>query len=144
MAFIWWVLTDGNTGSLPAGLPFAAAAAVIWCYLSRPVPFRIGALALFFVLFVWQSLQAGIDVALRVMRLSLPIDPAIISIPLRLPEGPSRVFLADTLTLMPGTLTVQIGGDFVEIHVLDEKGPVLERTRLLENRVAAIFGHVIT
>jgi len=143
MIFIWWVLTEGDTGMLLAGLPFAAAAAAFWCFLSSPVPVRIGALSLFFIYFVWQSLRAGIDVSLRVMRPSLPINPAIINIPLRLPDGPARVFLSDTINLMPGTLTVMITGDMIEVHVLDENAPSLERARLLENRVAAVFGHVI-
>lgn len=143
MYFIWWALTDGSTYSLWAGLPFAAFASVFWCFLSAPVPVRLVALARFLIFFVWQSLQAGVDVALRVMRPSLPIDPAVISIPFRLPEGPARVLMADTLNLLPGTLCVRISGDMVEVHVLDKKSPTLDKARRLEDRLAAVFGHAI-
>lgn len=143
MSFLWWALTDGNTASLWVGVPFAAAAAVFWCFLSGPVHIRIPALARFFIFFAWQSLLAGTDVALRVMRPGLPIDPAMISLPFRLPEGPSRFFLVGAMNLLPGTLSVKVAGDMIEIHVLDKRGPVLDKVRLLENRVAAVFGHAI-
>ncbi len=144
MTFIWWALTEGDSGSLWAGLPFAAAAAVFWCLLNSPIPVRIGALSLFFIYFVLQSLKAGIDVSLRVMRPSLPINPAVVDYALRLPEGPSRVFLSDTLNLMPGTLNVKMSDESLEIHLLDADVSSLDKIRNLENRVAAVFGHQIS
>lgn len=77
------------------------------------------------------------------MRPGLPIDPAMISLPFRLPEGPSRLFMAGAMNLLPGTLSVKVAGDMIEIHVLDKMGPVLDKVRLLENRIAAVFGYAI-
>lgn len=139
MTLIWLVLADGNAGSLLAGLPFAAIAAALWLALVGRANINLRALALFSFFFAWQSLLAGIDVAMRVFRPGLPVNPAVMGVRLRLPDGASRVFLAAVTNLLPGTLKVDVSGDTMELHVLDETAPLSGKMRQIEDRVAAIF-----
>ncbi len=59
---------------------------------------------------------------------------------LRLPDEPSRVFLASCLSLLPGTVSVSLRGQRLTLHVLDRSRPVLAATRALAERVADLFG----
>lgn len=140
LLIIWWSLTDGDAGSLLAGLPFAVLGAVIWSLLGSPPPVSFRGVAAFVPFFAWESLQSGLDVALRVFNPRLPIAPALIIIPLRLPESASRTFLAGALNLLPGTLSVEIMGDALEVHILDENDSVMRKLSMLEERVAGVFG----
>jgi multicomponent Na+:H+ antiporter subunit E len=60
--------------------------------------------------------------------------------PLRLPPGPARPFFAAVLSLLPGTLSIELLDDRVRIHALDDRLPVTETLRRLEDHVAALFG----
>lgn len=140
MSFIWLALTDGDRGSLWAGLPFAAAAGAAWAALAGRAGISLPGLALFSVFFAWQSLLAGIDVAWRVFSPSLPVRPGFADVRLRVPEGTARVFMVDVLNLLPGTLSVEISGDRLRLHVLDESSPLESKVRLIEERAAAVFG----
>lgn len=137
---IWWSLTDGDTGALFAGLPFAVIGAVIWSLLGSPPPISARGLAAFVPFFAWESLQSGLDVAFRVFNPRIPVAPAFILVPLRLPESAPRTFLAGALNLLPGTLSVEINGDLIQVHVIDENGGAMRRLKMLEERVAGVFG----
>jgi len=70
-------------------------------------------------LFLWELLKANFDVASRVVSPSLPINPGIVKVRTRLQSGIGRVVLANSITLTPGTLTVEIKDDFLYIHWID-------------------------
>jgi multicomponent Na+:H+ antiporter subunit E len=137
---IWWSLTDGDTGPLIAGVPFAFLGAAIWSLLGGPPPVSLRGIAVFVPFFAWESLQSGLDVALRVFNPRLPIAPAFLVVPLRLPESASRTFMAGALNLLPGTLSVEIKADVLEVHVLDANGGVVRKLGALEKKVAGVFG----
>ena len=48
--------------------------------------------------------------------------------------------MANTVTLLPGTLSADLRGQILVVHVLDARGPAAERLALLERRVADLFG----
>ena len=48
----------------------------------------------------------------------------MLEIRLRLPPGISRALLANTLSLQPGTLSVELADDRLHLHVLDARVPV--------------------
>lgn len=59
-------------------------------------------------LFVWECVKANIDGAFRVIHPDLPIKPGIVKIKTQLKSDIALTFLANTLTLKPGTMTVDI------------------------------------
>jgi len=48
--------------------------------------------------------------------------------------------MANTVSLLPGTLSVELDEEILRVHVLDETGAINEELNLLENRLANIFG----
>ena len=56
-----------------------------------------------------------------------------------LPDGAPRLFMANVVSLLPGTLSVELSGDCLKVHVLDATAPVFDELRRLESRVADLF-----
>jgi multicomponent Na+:H+ antiporter subunit E len=69
--------------------------------------------------FLKALVMANFDVARRVLSPSLPIRPAIVEVRTRLHSPIGRLMLANSITLTPGTLTVEIQGDSLFIHWID-------------------------
>lgn len=92
-------------------------------------------LAPFLLFFIWECIKASVDVAWRVSHVKLPIKPAIIRIPLSLKSDYARTILSCSLTMTPGTIVVDIEGDYAFIHwiYIDCDNP-LEYTQKKINR----------
>ncbi len=78
---------------------------------------------LYIPLFIWECFKANLDVALRVIRPSLPINPGIIKVNTSLRSETGLTFLANSITLTPGTLTVDIDKEkgVLYVHWIDVK-----------------------
>jgi len=139
-SLVWWILTDGAMDSWPVGLPVVLVATLVSVMLMPPLSWSLRGMLLFIPYFLWHSLRAGVDVARRAMHPQLPITPGLFDYRFRLPPGLPRVFMANTVSLLPGTLSVELGEEFLRVHVLDETGAINEELNLLENRLADIFG----
>jgi multicomponent Na+:H+ antiporter subunit E len=74
-------------------------------------------------LFTWECLKANLDGAYRVAHPDLPINPGIVKVKTTLKSDTALTFLANSLTLKPGTMTVDIDkeGGFLYIHWVDVK-----------------------
>ncbi len=142
MALLWWVMVEGRPGSWAVGVPVALAAALVAARMAPP-PRRWpnpAALLGFAAFFAVQSLRGGWDVARRALSPAMPLAPGFAEVRTTLPEGAARVLFADVISLLPGTLTVELEGDVIRLHGLD-LGPGLEaEVRDLERRVAALQG----
>ncbi|HSJ47834.1 MAG TPA: Na+/H+ antiporter subunit E [Gammaproteobacteria bacterium] len=138
---LWWVITEG-AGGWALGLPVIALA-VGSSYLLQPrrqLHLRPLGVLRFTGFFLVQSLRAGLDVALRALRPHMQLAPALLEYRLQLPAGPARVFLADTMSLLPGTLSTELRGDCLCLHVLDARQSIEADLRHVEVRVADLFG----
>ncbi|MEA3413695.1 MAG: Na+/H+ antiporter subunit E [Pseudomonadota bacterium] len=60
--------------------------------------------------------RANIDLAARVLNPSLPIRPAVVEVSTRLESPLGRLLLANSITLTPGTLSVDYNGDRLLVH----------------------------
>ena len=69
--------------------------------------------------FVVALIRANLDVARRVLSPSLPIRPAVVEIRTGLQSELGRLILANSITLTPGTLTVEVEGDRLLVHWID-------------------------
>lgn len=65
----------------------------------------------YFVVFIWECVKANIDVAYRVIHPDLPIRPGTVRVRVSLKSDVGLTFLANTITLTPGTTSVDIDKD---------------------------------
>lgn len=73
--------------------------------------------------FLLECLKANIDVAYRVLHPGLPIKPGIVKVRTRLKTDTALTFLANSITLTPGTMSVDIDKDngILYIHWINVK-----------------------
>lgn len=87
----------------------------------------------------YQIIIANIDVAKRVLDPEMPIDPVMVTFDSVLKTDLSKTTLANSITLTPGTVTVDIDNNTFLVHAL-AKGlgdDLLKGT--MENKVAHVF-----
>jgi len=142
LLLLWWILSDGEAAALPFGVPAALLLALLLPRLFPAVSLRIHWLPLlrFGGLFLRRSVVAGLDVAARLLAPVPRIAPLQRRLRLQLPPGPSRWLLANTLSLLPGTLTVALQDDDIVLHCLDEDPQLEASLRELERHIGAVFG----
>lgn len=143
LALLWWVLVAGETGSWGLGLVVVtvATATSFALPLARPWRMRTSAIPGFVFFFVKRSVWGGIDVARRALHPRLPIDPVLVDYRLHLPPGPARVFMLNTLSLLPGTVSADLHRDRLTAHVIDAGLDTEGELRRLERLVARLFDH---
>ena len=76
--------------------------------------------------FLWNVLLANFDVAYRVIHPDMPIKPGIIKVKTTLKTDIGRTALANSITLTPGTLTIDIIDDTLYIHWINVKHTDIE------------------
>lgn len=92
--------------------------------------------------FLWECLKANIDVAYRVIHPQLPIKPGIVKVKTSLKSDTGLTFLANSITLTPGTLSVDIDKDnkVLYIHWIDVKARDVEAaTKIIVERFEKIL-----
>lgn len=74
---------------------------------------------LYLGVFTAELVKANLNVMRIVFSPGLDIEPGIVEIKTRLKSPTGRLVLANSITLTPGTLTVDIKGDSLFIHWID-------------------------
>lgn len=82
-------------------------------------PVRWFWLIVYIPVFTYMCFKSNLDVALRVLTPGLAIKPGIVRIRMKLKSDIARVFLANSITLTPGTMTVEIADDSLYIHWIE-------------------------
>jgi len=72
--------------------------------------------------FLVYCVKANLDVAYRVLHPDMPIRPGIVKVRTTLRSEMARTFLANSITLTPGTLVVDIDGQDLYIHWINVGG----------------------
>lgn len=136
---LWAILSGGEGWGVGVPVIFIATAA---SSLVTPANrWSLAGLARFLPYFVWNSLRGGVDVAARALNPALPIDPAVVRYEMRLVSAEARVLMADTVTLLPGTLSADLQGNVLFVHVLNASGFSMGTLDTLQQRVADLFRH---
>jgi multicomponent Na+:H+ antiporter subunit E len=75
-------------------------------------------LALYLGWLLWQIIKSGAYVAYVVLHPRMPIEPMLVRFTSRQPNVVARVILGNSITLTPGTFTLEIDGDHFLVHAL--------------------------
>jgi multicomponent Na+:H+ antiporter subunit E len=140
-ASLWWLLSGGAAGSWLIGIPAVLAAGLAARRLGIGERWTISASGVlrFLPLFAWESLRGGIDVARRTLAPRLRIQPGFTLYRTGLQQPSARVFFANCVCLLPGTLAADLQSDRLRVHMLDVAlNPQVELQRL-ERAVALIY-----
>jgi len=115
-------------------------------FVKRPHAFKRLSRYIWFIyyipLFIWECIKANIDVAYRVAHPDLPINPGIVKVKTTLKSETGLTFLANSITLTPGTMSVDIDqeGGYLYIHWIDVKDKDIDKAT---ERIVKIFEDVL-
>jgi len=70
----------------------------------------------YLVVFIWECIKANLDVAYRVLHPAMPIRPGIVKVKTTLKSDLAKMLLANSITMTPGTISVDIIDDNLFIH----------------------------
>jgi multicomponent Na+:H+ antiporter subunit E len=88
---------------------------------------------------VWEMAKAGVNVAYLVLHPKMPLRPMLVTFRSPQPGAGAKTVLGNSITLTPGTLTLDIHGDEYTVHTLtEEAGRDLMRGHL-HHKVARLF-----
>jgi len=128
--YIFWLLNSGRLEPFYISMGIVCAAFVSVLFESHFVMLRnigesLKILARFLAYvpwLMWQIVLANWDVAKRAISPSMPIDPRIIAVDSHLRSTLARVTFANSITLTPGTITVDIDEDGTfYVHAIAEE-----------------------
>jgi multicomponent Na+:H+ antiporter subunit E len=73
---------------------------------------------LYLIIFIWECIKANFDVAYRVLHPAMPIKPGIVKVKLSLKTNIAKTILANSITMTPGTITVDLIDDTLYVHCI--------------------------
>ena len=153
LAFIVWAFLNWmpDWQHLVVGIFVSALVAYITgdMFVQRPHLFRHMERYLWFMhyvpIFIWEMFKANIDVAYRVSHPRLPIHPGIVKVKTSLKSATGLTFLANSITLTPGTLSVDIDekSGYIYVHWIDVRHKDVEKaTEDIVNRFERILKRI--
>ncbi len=146
--FVVWLLLSGHYHeSLLIGLGIASCIAVVFIAHRMDVidheghPVQLGWRApLYWLWLGWEVVKANLHVARRVLGLGPPIDPAIISVKTSQKSELGKVIYANSITLTPGTISLRVTDDAIEVHALTRETAADLETGGMDRRVTRMEG----
>lgn len=149
LAFVIWILLTWPLVDGKIDIHVVAAgviASVIVAFLFHEVlpkehhvfisPLRIFWFLVYVPVFFYYIVKANLDVVYRALHPKMPIKPGIVKIKTTLKTASGITALANSITLTPGTLTVDLTDDgFLYVHWINVKSDDIEQaTKLIGQR----------
>lgn len=148
LLFAFWLLLSGHYDFWFIGLGFISSASAV--FLARrmgivdaeglPLDLVPGLLRYAPWLF-GTVIQANFDVARRILHPRLPITPTVIRVPAEQRTAPGRVSYANSITLTPGTISLEVSDDEIEVHALSVDAAEDLQSGEMGRRVVALEAH---
>lgn len=139
---MWMLLSESlNPPHVAAGLAAALVIVTLNTRASASSPYRVRGwrAAIYVPWLLSRILLSGLHLAYLILHPRLPIEPKLFRHATALGHEAGIVLLSNSITLTPGTITVEAGDDSVLVHAMDGKSAEDVLSERLERRVAAIF-----
>jgi multicomponent Na+:H+ antiporter subunit E len=127
IAFVMWLNSRLHGVPLAEGEP---------CGMTR---IDIPRLTVYLLWLVWQIVKSGAYVAYVILHPKMPIQPMIVRFTSKQPNVLARVILGNSITLTPGTLTLDIVDSQFTVHALTRDTEEDLVSGDIESRVARLY-----
>ncbi|MDO8989505.1 MAG: Na+/H+ antiporter subunit E [Sideroxyarcus sp.] len=87
----------------------------------KPTPRALVYSLLYILFFLKELVKSNLSLAAIVLSPALPLNPGIVKVRTRLKSRMGRLLLANSISLTPGTLTVEMKGEWFYIHCVTVK-----------------------
>lgn len=107
-------LIVGMLASLSIALLFRSGLSFFTEFRATPQAFIAG--VRYFAFFFQELVRSNLKLTAIVLSPDLPIRPGIVKVRTHLKSRMGRLMLANSITLTPGTLTVELDGEWIYVH----------------------------
>ena len=121
---LFWIMLNGSLAvdSLIIGILVSFSITLLFCsglsffteFRATPKSFAAG--IFYYAYFFKELVKSNFKLAAIVLSPSLPINPGIVKVRTKLKSKMGRLMLANSITLTPGTLTVELDGEWIYVH----------------------------
>ena len=138
-----WVLLSGKLDAFHLSVGFLGAALIAWVNTGSqdldepPLPFA--RLVLYLPWLFWEIVKSSLNVTKIILDPKLPINPRLIQYSTNLENNPAVVLLGNSITLTPGTITVEVSSKELVVHALDDESTNGLESRSMERKIAEVF-----
>ena len=125
---LWLVLSGHYTGLL---ISLGVASVLLVVYVAHrmdvadeeghPVHLSFRA-PLFWLYLLWEIVKANLDVARRILSRDPGIEPELMRVRASQKTSVGRVTYANAITLTPGTVSIDVDGEYITVHALTREG----------------------
>ena len=146
--FVFWIFLSGEFSFIL--LLSGIISSLLVSYISHDLLIGNGDMKLGFIRTIrfirflpwllWQIVLANIDLALRTLHPKMPINPMLINFKNNLKTDLGMVILANSITLTPGTVTIDVNKNEFLVHVISEKAAQSLISGEMQARVKKIEG----
>lgn len=129
LIFFFWFMLSGHTEALLIVLGLLST--FLSVYLSKRMniidresyPLHLSLRLLRYYAYLGKEIiKANIDVIKRILTPGQSISPQIITLPASKRSDLGKVIYANSITLTPGTVTLELSGDEIKVHALSKEG----------------------
>lgn len=125
-----WLLLSGFFTAFLLALGVLSCALVLWLAVrmrvldieGQPLHLSILPCIAYIPWLIKEIAKANIDVARCILSPSLPIKPRIIVVPSTQRSAMTRSIYANSITLTPGTVSIDVSDDAITVHALTRAG----------------------
>ena len=122
---IFWLINSGHFQGLLLGLGLLSVAAVFLItrhmeVIDREhVPIHLSRRLLFYLPWLGREvIKSNIDVVRKIWQRTISISPTVITVRASQRSDTGKVIYANSITMTPGTVTLDVLGDVFEVHAL--------------------------
>ena len=140
--FLIWLLLSESFDGLHMGMGVVAAFTIAWLNTERASTrssMRVWRMLWYFPWLMGRILRSGFHLSVLILHPALPIDPKMIRHRTKLQDDGSVVLLGNSITLTPGTITVELDSQDLVVHAMDDKSGDDVTSRRIEQRIDGLF-----
>ena len=142
-----WLLFSGHFDALFLALGAVSVAISVWAAARMDIVdqeghpiHNAGRVFLYFPWLFREIIKSNIDVARLVLSPSMPISPRVFTVSATQKTAVGRTIYANSITLTPGTVTIDVVGNVLEVHSLTEASAEGIQSGAMDARVTRFEG----
>jgi multicomponent Na+:H+ antiporter subunit E len=143
---VLWLVLSGHYSALLVAFGALSVALSVWIAMRaeavdpdlHPAQFRLLPCLAYAGWLAREVVLSAVDVSRRILSADLRLEPTVVRLPLGQRTDAGRAIYANSITLTPGTVSIDLSAEEVEVHALTREGAEALASGEMNRRVAAL------